>query len=250
MAYARGRERPNDLVDVYVRGGLAGETLERFKSFYLTSAKRLEKVSFARTFLVLSERATAVRRPASRWRWLAAPAWAFACAALLVLLAGGYLLYDDLRLRNQMIEAQAERAALRQRATPEAATAKPAPAKTGAPPNAVSAAAVVLFPQTRGIGPIATVTVPAGLERISFQLNLESDDFAEYRVALKDPAARQTVWRSGRLTARSRGEDRAVLVRLLTSLLKQQNYSLELTGIRGGGATEFAGSYAFRVAPG
>jgi hypothetical protein len=37
----------NDLVDAYVRNELSGEELERFKSFYLSSAKRRQKVEFA-----------------------------------------------------------------------------------------------------------------------------------------------------------------------------------------------------------
>ena len=44
----------NDLVDGYARGELSGDTLERFKKFYLSSPKRLEKVEFAKTLLRLN----------------------------------------------------------------------------------------------------------------------------------------------------------------------------------------------------
>src|ERR1700737_3619454 len=37
----------NDLVDAYIRGEPSGEHLEQFKSFYLSSPKRREKVTFA-----------------------------------------------------------------------------------------------------------------------------------------------------------------------------------------------------------
>src|SRR5215831_8486181 len=40
-----------DLVDAYVRGETRGEDLARFESFYLSSAKRREKVGFARALL-------------------------------------------------------------------------------------------------------------------------------------------------------------------------------------------------------
>ena len=41
----------DDLVDAYVSGELAGELLERFESFYLSSERRRQKVKFARSFL-------------------------------------------------------------------------------------------------------------------------------------------------------------------------------------------------------
>src|SRR5258705_26124 len=47
----RLREVENDLVDAYVRGALAGETLQRFESSYLSSERRREKVRFAGSFL-------------------------------------------------------------------------------------------------------------------------------------------------------------------------------------------------------
>src|SRR5215813_5519412 len=37
----------NDLVDSFVRGELHGETLKRFRSFYLSSVLRRQKVEFA-----------------------------------------------------------------------------------------------------------------------------------------------------------------------------------------------------------
>src|SRR3979411_2678590 len=41
----------DDLVDAYVGGTLAGETLERFESFYFSSPVRRQKVQFAGGFL-------------------------------------------------------------------------------------------------------------------------------------------------------------------------------------------------------
>ena len=37
----------NDMVDAYVRGDLSGETLDRFRSFYLSTPKRRGRVEFA-----------------------------------------------------------------------------------------------------------------------------------------------------------------------------------------------------------
>jgi hypothetical protein len=46
----------NDLVDAYVRGTLAGDTLKRFESFYLASTRRHEKVMIARGLLRIVDR--------------------------------------------------------------------------------------------------------------------------------------------------------------------------------------------------
>lgn len=48
-----------DLVDAYVRGELAGANLEKFKSHYLVSPLRREKVDFARAFQAFAERSAA-----------------------------------------------------------------------------------------------------------------------------------------------------------------------------------------------
>src|SRR5438477_7416987 len=61
----RGAE--NDLVDAYVRNTLSGETLERFRSFYLSSPLRREKVKVAETLLALKY------EPPSSRRWFSAP---------------------------------------------------------------------------------------------------------------------------------------------------------------------------------
>ena len=94
---------------------------------------------------------------------------------------------------------------------------------------------------------MATAAVPPGTNRVVFQLMLESDDFPQYRAALKDPAVNQIIWRSGGMKAVSKGAAKVVNVNLAGELLKQQNYTLELTGISSAGKEEPVDSYAFRV---
>ena len=120
----------NDLVDAYVSGTLTGETLERFESFYLASERRRQKVKFAGSFLGSVDRGSAARiwmpgvvwgeRPSRRSRGLvhaalesygrivprSPAAWTLAAAAALLLMASGALLFQDMRLRNGLNEAQ------------------------------------------------------------------------------------------------------------------------------------------------
>ena len=65
--------------------------------------------------------------------------------------------------------------------------------------------ALVLLPQTRSGGPLPAIALLPGAERADFQLQLESDDFPAYQVALKDLATTRIIWRSGRLKAASVG---------------------------------------------
>ena len=52
--------------------------------------------------------------------------------------------------------------------------------------------ALVLPPQTRAIGPVPAVAVSPGADTVAFELQLESNDFPRYQVALTDPATNRS----------------------------------------------------------
>jgi hypothetical protein len=124
-----------ELVDGFVRGELSGQELERFTSFYLTSPLRREKVRFAEAFQVFAERTLAQEEasspevPSKSPRTLSGllsalkiftvprPAlqWGLASTMLLMLLAGGWLVFENIRLRQLTSQAQAEGAELQRR---------------------------------------------------------------------------------------------------------------------------------------
>jgi hypothetical protein len=266
-------EVENDLVDAYVRGELSGETLDRFRSHYLSSPTKREKVRFAQTFLAYQKRAAtapANSTPARRWFSLfrMVPQWELAAAALLVLTAAGYVFVENLRLRNQVAEARVARSALEQReeqlqkeltdrrsadadTTRELARVREALAqiegRTAANQRGGGTVlSFVLLPATRGASDLATIVIPPGTDEVRLQLALESDDFSSYRVVLKDPAIDRILWRSADLKAVGSGAMKSVAITIRASLLKPQNYSLELTGVPAHGAAELVGSYPFR----
>jgi hypothetical protein len=287
----------NDLVDAYVRGELSGSVLEQFKSFYLLSPKRREKVSLAETFLAFDQRAATAQakdaQPAlpqnsesnketpkgpSAWRFFAVPRpalqWGLAVASLLILLAAGYLLFENLRLRNQMNQAQAQARELKQREQElqdQLSQQRSADAETAKELERVRAqlaeveqlivanqqnakeqlssikgntVSFDLSPQTRGINQVPTITLPEGTDYIALRLELEANNFSEYEVALKNSATSQIMWRSGKLKARPTGK---LSMSLPARFLQPQNYTLEVTGKARGGAVEFISSYPFRV---
>jgi hypothetical protein len=239
-----------ELVDAYVNGELSGEDLELFRSAYLSSAARREKVRFAEALLMGHRVVPAPAAASSQGflRWFTAPCLAlqggFAAAAALMLLAGGFLLRENLRLQNQVAQARAQE--LQRQIDAQRAAVK-ARVEAGPPARELKTVSFVLMAEARGPGGIATVSVPPGTDRVAFQLELEADDFPVYQVALKDPATGRILWRSGRLKATSQGETKVLSVTLAADLLRPQNYTFELTGTPARGAPEVVSSYSFRA---
>jgi DNA polymerase III gamma/tau subunit len=139
------RSVENDLIDAYVQDELDAEARAQFKTHYLASATRRGRVAFAQDFQAHAEEILArqttkahVETPAetatevaprrerrgwfSVWRGinLSRPAWQWgaAVAALALLIVGGWLVFDDARLRQQ--SAQTEASAERERQAREA----------------------------------------------------------------------------------------------------------------------------------
>jgi hypothetical protein len=282
--FERVWEIENELVDRYVRGRLKAAEKGLFEQNYLASPIHRERVAFART-LVEAADSTAERgeahtrtKPAISW-WSSFLAslrgnfwhWATVAAMLLLAIASVALFSERVRLRDQLAQTQAERAALGQREQElqrQLAQQRSSDAETenelarvrdrlaqlaqqlaagGQHPEQrdLKIVAFNLAPQTRGVGKIPALTVPPGTDYVALTLELETNNFSAYRAALKNPATGQIVWRSGKLIAG--GKSKALRVRLPASLLNAQNYAVELSGIPAGGVAEIVSSYPFRV---
>jgi hypothetical protein len=272
-----------DLVDAYVRGELSGDNLEQFKKSYLSSSKRLQKVEFAQalsSFGAKAATAAAQAAPAgtvpsskpgdeapkrlSPWRWFSVPRlalqWGFAGGSLALLLAVGYLLLENAKLRRPTTEVQGSHASFEQREqelqrqlneqrSANADLAKELDKFRESQPNLdqLKTFSALLLPPTRGAGRIPTFSVPQGTSLVVLLLTLEADDFSAYRVVLKDPGANQTVWHSTNLQALSSGENKTVSVSFPARLLGQQNYILEVSGIAANGRAELISGYPIRI---
>jgi hypothetical protein len=258
----------NDLVDAYVRGELSGQTLVQFNSFYLASPTRRQKVQFAQALRTVAERnmtrtaPSLVGRAASAerrgWRRVfaipqRAGQWAVATAtaALLLVTLTGWLAIENRRLQGQRDAALADRRAAEQHARRlEAQLAKGSPPpeqKPQPPPDSPIILAFNLAPQTRGVSQIPVIAIPAGADYVSLQLELESAGYPAWRAQIKALPRREPVWRSGRLSAHDRNENRIVAVSFPPRLLHAQVYVVELAGITPSGSEEPAASYPFRV---
>ncbi|HUA13830.1 MAG TPA: hypothetical protein VMG31_00930 [Verrucomicrobiae bacterium] len=263
----------NDLVDSYVRGELSGNALAQFKSVYLSSPKRREKLALAETLLAFEQRRAAPRlgaraaspqKAGTQKRWSFSPgAWlvpqrGLAIAAVLLFVASGYLFTANRQLRQQLDSSNAERGSLVQQEQDlqhELAARPPASqgtesAATGLGEKTVDQLRVATFifaPSLRGAGPLPVVPTPPDTDLVVLKLELESNDFPKYLASLEDSSTRQTVWRSPELTPVSDGDKRAVSFAFHANLLKNQNYMIQLRGVRSNSALELVSTYPFKA---
>ena len=266
----------NELVDSYARGELSGDALAAFQAHYLASPRRRQKAAFAQTFRgalqnrqvhALPNGVSALAASYSRSRFLPAQ-WAIAAAVSLMILAGGYLIVQNARLRYEVAQARSEQHALQQReqdlqgrlarqstSGDETATelarvqerlkqleqqlSGESPARTD-----VQLIAFNLSPQGRGPGKVPSLQIPKGTDLVVLSLELEVNDFPAYQAALKDPQTGGISWRG---KASPDGQGNSLLVAVPAGVLKSQIYLLELSGISASGAREAVGDYPFRV---
>lgn len=254
----RLRLAEDDLVDAYARGRLTGDRRRRFESFYMASPRRRQKVAFARELLDEVEHEVRRRQPdetvtagSGTLRWLPALA-----AAVALCLVTGWLYLRDAQLQAALSEAQHRVAAADRRAaelSTELAAQQRAAAAAQASLTEVRAAqpvapvALVLLPQTRGIGPMPIVAVGPESRTVPIELAIDAADRAAYAAALRDPATNHIVWRSGPLAAvRSRAVP-LLAVAVPAALLKSQHYAVDVFAPGPRGANDFVGSFAFEV---
>jgi hypothetical protein len=79
------------------------------------------------------------------------------------------------------------------------------------------------------------------------QLNLEPNDYQTFAIVLLDQSNHQELWRSGKLRAGSRRDDRTLKVSFSAGLLKSQGYALQVSGISAIGQSEVLSDYPFKV---
>lgn len=290
-----------DLVDNYVRGELTGPASERFQSYYLASPLRREKVDFAQAFQglavknagaqaaeVSTENSGEAAAKRKRFRWLSALTgftvprlawqWGFAAAALALLIGGTWLVFENVRLRQQMTQTQARRDAIGQheqelqkelngqrstnakteqelarlreeteRLEEELKQDQKRAVKQQQPSSSGQVASFILAPPMRGIGQVPAVSIPARTEYVALQLDLESADYPTYRVLLRDQSNSQILWRSGRLKPGAKRDGKALSITFRAGLLKPQTYILRVSGVSANGTSEVVSDYPFKV---
>lgn len=298
----------NELIDLYVSGELTGAARESFKSHYLASATRREKVKFAQALSAFAENEAAQtnrenseiaksKQPSGFFSFLNIFAisnpiaqWGFAAACLVFIFLAGWLWTENTRLNQQANELQAKREAVTEReqdlqnqlagersanseTAKELAAAKeeqalleeklkteqahqsqrlrepssPLFGQTPSSSSKISIASFVLLPPTRGNNSVQDIFVPAQSRLVAMQLQLESDDYVSYLVALTDQAGQKNLWRSGKIKTKTKRNNKVLNVLFPAKLLKSQIYSLAVSGINASGESEIISNYSFRA---
>jgi cytoskeletal protein RodZ len=280
----------SELVDAYALKQLGEEARQKFEKNYLRSPQRRETARFAQALQQFGERQIGLssRNPSAgevqKRSWFsslktffsprAVLQWGLACVALVLLVAAGWLMFQNMRLRQQMLATQArnddltqreqqlqmelearqstnvqsEQESARTREELEHPNDNATRDRTGGPPASLATVlSLTLTPQLRSNTQIPTVSVQPATTRIAMQLGLEPNPNSNYRVLLVDQVDHQTVWRSSLLKSHSNASGEAVDVSFPARLLKPRTYVLRVMGVGANGAAEVISDYSFRV---
>ena len=237
----------NDLVDRYARGEPLGVSLARFQHAHRGSAYLQQKVRFAESLHAWTTKNDIERRRSSTSRFLGLGKWAPAAATILLIIAGGYLLRTNQRLRTEFARLETQHDAVEQQ-NAQLRRQLEAPAVASATPPGPLTATFILGAPRRGLERDATViAVPKDAKRLAFRLQVETDAYPRFWAALKDVSSDAIVWRSPDVVAEPAGADRIATIVVPAEVLHPQRYAIELTGVGKSGASELVGEYAVLV---
>jgi hypothetical protein len=288
----------DELIDAYVREELSTRDRERFKEVVNASPRLTSRVDFARILV----KSTSAEEPAtvtaavptreesqsrrdialegeSFWRRLftKSPApnrfgWAMAACTLLLLLGGGMLLFEWMRLRAETTRLALERAELEQRnKTLASELDKQSSELSGRLANAqaendrllkqlessqketpeskpknLSVAFFIAPGGLRSTGGENRITISSKFPEVRLNLGLESNDYSSYNATVQTVEGK-TVLSRDRLRAQARRSGNVVELKVPTSQLPNGTYIVELTGRSTAGVLEPVMKYSFRV---
>jgi len=282
----------DELIDAYVREELSPRDRERFKEVVNSSPRLTSRVDFARILV----KPTSAEQPAtvadaiptrkdiapekeSFWRRLftKSPApngfgWAMAACTLLLLLGGGMLLFEWMRLRAESRRLVVERSKLEQqekalaselnnRNSEMTARLEDALAENDrllkelessqketpeSKPKNLSVAFFIAPGGLRSIGGENRITLSSKSSEVRLNLGLESNDYSSYSATVQTVEGK-TVLSRDRLRAQAGRSGKVVELRVLTSQLPNGTYIAELTGLSTSGVREPVMKYSFRV---
>jgi hypothetical protein len=269
----RLRAIENDLVDAYARGELTGTARDAFTAGYLAAPGHREKVKFAEALYAREKKPTpraglATQRLSPR-RFLI-PYWGGAVAALLLIAVTGLLVAQNLKLQREIADARTTRATLEQRQrdlqgqlSSERTARTQIASELARVRDALAAGAIrdrvsethgvaslvsfLLMPSRRGIADVPQIAIPRATREIEIRLLLESDEFASYRVTLRDPGSDRPIWRSPLLASARSSDGQVVRTSVPTTRLASRHYMFELTGIPKAGEPDVIASYPVAV---
>lgn len=285
-------EIESELVDAYARGQLSNEVRARFEQFYLNHPARAARFKFARA---LTARLDEIEAPATRAEQSASTAswqkrllaalrgqgpwlrFSMALATLLILLVGGWLFVRSRRqqqpgetARIQAEQANQERRAREQQATPQQPAETPPPTgklpdeeerATSTPPQTPQASptpatksappAVFLALNVGGVrgadnGRTQILVIPQGTAQARLLVKLQDNSYSSYRVSLAKLGGAE-IFSQINLKPRSTKAGASFVFTVPARKFTNGDYALTLSGINPDGEVDDLSKSLFRV---
>jgi len=268
----------DELIDAYVEGELPQSRRARFEAHFMRSPGRQERVEFAKAWMAYVSRGSRNSRAAqptpslsrqtsfSFLRFGSWPAGLRVAAASLVVLFGGGLVAETLRLRTRIDQSEIQRAALEenQRALSEQIDAERGrsqellsqlEAERSAREQAIASAqpgsgliSLILTPGlVRGSGDAKRLLISPDTRLVRLQVRFARGEYDSYSVVIRTVSGSE-VWTKAGLKASQGSAGKVVIVQMPAGSFKTEDYILSLSGQSGSTPPEVINEYFFSVA--
>jgi len=271
----------DELVDAYIRGELKRDEAAQFEKNLGASERLAERVAFAQTLAISTQKQAPARStPDIRvpfWRRLFFPptpqsSLRWATVAGLVILAGGLLVFQLIRIRQELQRLHGERAQIEQRYQTDAdelsrrnaelnaqlaearsenerlsneiENARRTPESDGL--RSLPAAFFLSPGALRSSGKTSVVVVSSQRPTVRLDLGLDAADYSSYQATIRTIEGKD-VFTKGDLPARTRGAGKVVQFTVPTARLTDGLYSVELSGRSSSEPLQRVSTYPFRV---
>jgi hypothetical protein len=261
-----------DLIDSYVNGELSAANGEKFEQKYLRSVDQSDRVVFANALQEYSSsRLSAMPVAGARsglFGWSGRVFQFGLAAALLLAILGGWLFIsrspqwvnETAAVHDEPVNlaippniAEEPRIELPSNDAREKEPEKEKMKSEGRPKEgrtsgqASRIVAVILSPQMRSSVSMRMVEVPAGTDKFSARLELESGNFRSYRAVLREQSSNRVIWQSNTAKPTGPTDARQLAVSIPARLLNSAAYTFTVSGLPVNGIAEIVGDYPFKI---
>lgn len=245
----------DELIDSYAEGALSQKQRASFESHFMRSPERQTRVGFAEAWMTyLSRRSTAVAVPAAKekkplFEFLSPAAWPLAlrvAAAALLLIVGGWLSVEVVRLRSQIQQAELQRAALqkekedlerqideeRNRSLELTAQLDQQTTRKSDQPNQIGHDIVSFFLTpglVRGTGDAKRNIIPTDAKQVNLELGFNDNQYERYDVVITSVGGPE-IWRKDAGKPQSRPGGKSMRVQVPAALFKTNDYIVNVIG--------------------
>jgi hypothetical protein len=274
----------DDLIDSYVNGEIPASQRTKFENSFFSSDRRRKKVEFAQALAtVTAEAASGLQEwpavtPRREWQnplkglfsnLRLVPAFSGALAALLLVIAGAWLITHNLRLnseiarlRSEQQQREVERKNLEEQVNKERTRSEELAAELEREQQRVSEQSSQTLPETapstiaslilgpaisRGNNNRSKLEITEAIRTARLQVMIDpQDNYPRFQVEIRSPNG-QSIFSRNKLNARVTKSTRALFLSVPAAVLKPGRYELALKGVTGDGRTEDVAFHYFDV---